>query len=153
MTEPVVEQIMSNVRSRMATAFDNVYRSTRIATWQPKDLVLSVTQGTLTPNPEMSYPGNPPVQAWDLEAIVSGIVKPSDSDTTAIDTLRNRMGASIIAAATDATLWHQWGGLAINTTFGDVEQYADDTGGFDGATVKFLITFRVSEYDPYTARA
>lgn len=153
MTEPVVEQIMANVRTRMAAAFDDVYRSTRIGTWQPKDLVLHVHQGTLTPNPELSCPGNPPAQAYDLEAIVAGIVKPSDSETTAVDTFKNRLGADIIAAATDATNWHQWGNLAINTTIGTVEEYVEETGGLQGVMVRFVITFRVDENDPYTVRA
>lgn len=153
MTEPVVEQIMANVRTRMAAAFDDVYRSTRIGTWQPKDLVLSVHQGTLTPNPELSCPGNPPAQAYDLEAIVAGIVKPSDASTVAVDTFKNRLGADIIAAATNAALWHQWGSLAINTTIGTVEEYIEETGGLQGVMVRFLITFRVDENNPYTVRA
>lgn len=151
MTEPVVEQIMANVRTRMAAAFDTAVRSTKVATWQPKDLVVVVSQGDVTPNPELSYPANPPVIAYDLPVTVAGVVKPSDSETTAIDTFKNRMGAAIIAAATDATLWHQWGGLAINTVHGPVENYTDETGGFSGAMVQFVITYRVPENDPYTA--
>jgi len=153
MTEPVVERIMATVRSRMAVAFTAVYRSTRIGTWQPKDLVIHVHQGTLTPNSELSCPGNPPSQAWDLEAIVAGLVKPSDTETIAVDTFKNRLGSDIIVAATDAVLWHQWGGLAINTTIGTVEEYAEETGGLAGVMVRFLITFRVNENDPYTVRA
>lgn len=153
MTEPVVEQIMANVRTRMAAAFDDVYRSTRTATWQPKDLVIHVHQGALTPNPELSCPGNPPATAYDLEAIIAGIVKPSDTSIIAIDTFRNRMGADIIAAATNATLWHQWGGLALNTVHGPVEEYTEETGGLAGVMVRFTITFRVDEDDPYTVRA
>jgi hypothetical protein len=152
MSEPVVEQIMANVRTRMAAAF-TAYRSTRVATWQPKDLVVHVHQGSLTPNAELSCPGNPPATAYDLEAIVAGIVKPSDAETIAVDTFRNRMGADIVRAATDATLWHQWGGLALNTVHGPIEDYMDETGGFAGVMVKFTITFRVDENDPYQVRA
>jgi hypothetical protein len=152
MTEPVVEQIMSNVKTRMAAAF-TAYRSTRVASWQPKDLVVHVHQGALTPNVELSCPGNPPATAYDLEAIVAGIVKPSDAETIAVDTFRNRMGADIVKAATDAELWHQWGGLALNTTHGPIEDYMDETGGFAGVMVKFTITFRVDENDPYQVRA
>jgi len=152
MTEPVVEQIMANVRTRMAAAF-TAYRSTRVATWQPKDLVVHVNQGSLTPNAELSCPGNPPATAYDLEAIVAGIVKPSDAETIAVDTFRNRMGADIVKAATDAELWHQWGGLALNTIHGPIEDYMDETGGFAGVMVKFTITFRVDEDDPYQVRA
>ena len=153
MTEPVVEQIMSNVRTRMAAAFDDVYRSTRTATWQPKDLVIHVHQGALTPNQELSCPGNPPATAYDLEVIVAGIVKPSDASTVAVDTFRNRLGADIVAAATNATNWHQWGSLALNTTHGPIEEYTEETGGLAGVMVKFTITFRVDEDDPYTVRA
>jgi hypothetical protein len=152
MTEPVVEQIMANVRTRMAAAFDNAYRSTQVATWQPKDLVVHVHQGSHTPNPELSCPGNPPAIAYDLEAIIAGIVKPSDTETIAIDTLKNRMGADIIRAATDAVLWHQWGGLALNTMMGPIEEYAEETGGVSGVMVKFIITYRVSEDDPTEVR-
>lgn len=153
MTEPVVEQIMANVRTRMAAAFDDVYRSTRTGTWQPKDLVLSVHQGALTPNSEVSCPGNPPAQGYTLEAIVAGIVKPSDESIVAVDTFKNRLGADIIAAATNASLWHQWSSLAINTTIGTVEEYVEETGGLQGVMVRFMITFRVDEDDPYTVRA
>lgn len=153
MADPVVEQIMAVVKTRMAAAFDNAYRSTRTATWQPKDLVVHVHQGSLTPNPEVSCPGNPPAQGYDLEAIVAGITKPSDTELTAIDTFKNRMGADIIVAATNATAWHQWGGLAINTTIGPVEEYTEETGGFAGVMVRFTITFRTNENDPYTVRA
>lgn len=153
MAEPVVEQIMAAVKTRMAAAFSNAYRSTRIATWQPKDLVVHVHQGTLSPNAELSCPGNPPAQAYDLEAIVAGITKPSDASQVAIDTFKNRMGADIIVAATNASLWHQWGGLAINTTIGTVEEYVEETGGFQGVMVRFQITFRTDENDPYTVRA
>jgi hypothetical protein len=152
MTEPVVEQIMANVKTRMAAAF-TAFRSTRVATWQPKDLVVHVHQGSLTPNQELSCPGNPPATAYDLEAIVAGIVKPSDAETIAVDTFRNRMGADIVKAATDAALWHQWGGLALNTVHGPIEDYMDETGGFAGVMVRFTITFRVDENDPYQVRA
>jgi hypothetical protein len=152
MAEPIIEQIMQNVRDRMEVAFSEVYRSTQIATWQPKDCVIHVYQGELTPNPELSCPGNPPAIAYDLEAIIAGIVKPSELDEKAIDTFRNRMGADIIKAATDADNWHQWGGVAINTMHGPVQSYTDETGGFSGVMVKFIITYRVSETDPYTVR-
>lgn len=152
MTEPIVEQIMAAVRSRMA-AFTLAFRSTAKASWQPKDLTVHVHQGPLTPNAEMSCPGNPPAQAYDLQAIVAGITKPSDNDPTAIDTFRNRMAADIVKNATNAALWHQWGGLAINTVIGTAEPYVEETGGMHGVMVPFLITFRTDENNPYSVRA
>ena len=152
MSEPVVEQIMSNVRSRMAT-FTSAFRSSRVAKWQPKDLVVHVSQGAISPNESASCPGNPPAQGYDVEAIVAGIVKPSDIDTTAVDTFKNRLGANIIKAATDAELWHRWGGLALNTIIGPIEEYTDEAGAVAGVMVRFTITFRTDENDPYVARA
>lgn len=152
MPEPVSEQIMAAVKTRMDAVF-TAHRSTRIATWQPKDLVVHVHQGALTPNPELSCPGNPPAQAWDLEAIVAGIVKPSDTSTVPIDTYRNRLVADIVKAATDANQWHTWGGRALNTTFGASETIVEDNGAVSGVMVRMVITFRVSETDPYAARA
>jgi hypothetical protein len=153
MAEPITEQIMVNVRCRMQEAFSDVQRSTRTATWQPKDLTIHVHQGAIVPNPELSYPGNPPIQAYTMEAIIAGIVKPSDLETTPIDTFKNRMWADIVAAATDADLWHQWGGLAINTTIGPAEEYVEESGALAGMMVRFVITFRTPENDPYTASA
>ena len=152
MAEPVVEQLMDNIRTRMESAFENVHRSTRIATWQPKDWSLHVYQQSLEAAPDVSCPGNPPAQGWLLTAVVAGIVKPSDNETIAIDTFRNRMGAEIITAATDATNWHTWGSLALNTMFGNIEPYIEETGGTSGVMVRFAITFRTDENDPYTVR-
>lgn len=152
MTEPIAEQIMATVRSRMA-AFTTAVRSRSIATWQPKDLTVHVYQGSITPNDALSCPGNPPAQAYDLEAVVAGLTKPSDATNIAIDTFRNRMAADIVKNATNAALWHQWGGLAVNTTIGPAEPYIEETGGMHGVAVTFTITFRTDENDPYTVRA
>ncbi|MFM7011424.1 MAG: hypothetical protein ACKO0Z_19200, partial [Betaproteobacteria bacterium] len=82
-----------------------------------------------------------------------GIVKPSDKETVAVDTFRNRLVAEIHQAVTSVALWHQWGGLAINTTFGNADQYTDETEGADAVFVRLLITFRTPENDPYTVAA
>lgn len=152
MPEPVVEQIMANVRSRVATVFVS-HRSTRVATWQPKDATVHVYQGAITPIPELMCPGNPAAMAYSVEAIVAGLVKPSDRDTTPVDTYRNRMGADIIKAITEPDMWHQWTGLAIDTVIGPVEEYTEETGGLPGVIVRLTITYRVSENDPYEVRA
>jgi len=136
----------------MAT-FASAFRSTRVATWQPKDLTIHVSQGSFSPDDSVSCPGNPPAQGYALEAVVAGIVKPSDKDTVPVDTYKNRLGANIIKAATDAELWHRWGGLAVNTTIGPIEEYTDEAGAVAGVMVRFLITFRTDENDPYVVRA
>jgi hypothetical protein len=152
MSEPIVEQIMTNVRTRLA-AYTSAYRSPKIASWQPKDLTIAIYQGDITRNEEMSCPGNPPAQAWDLLAIVAGIVKPSDDDTTPVDRYKNRFWAEIVKAATNANQWHTWGGLAYDTVIGDVRDYTSDDGSASGISVEMLIRFRTDEDDPDVGRA
>lgn len=151
MSEPVVEQIIANVRTRMA-AYTSAYRSTKVATWQPKDLVIHVEQGEVTPRPELTCPGNPPAQAYDLAVIVSGISKPSDNDTTPIDRYRNRLSSEIIKAATNAARWHTWGELAIDTQLGSIEPHTTDDGSMPAVKVNMVITFRTDEDDPFQVR-
>ena len=152
MTEPVAEQILAKVRTRVATAFD-AYRSTKIATWIPRDQSTVVYQVGISANPGISCPGNPPAQGWTLDVAVAGIAKPSDSDTTPIDTYKNRLAADIIDAITSEAAWHNWDGLAINTDLGDIEDYTGTDGSFQGVAVRISIHFRTDEDDLYTARA
>jgi hypothetical protein len=152
MPEPVAEQILQAVRTRLS-AYTDSYRSPRVANWQPKDLVIHIYQGDIAPNDELSCPGNPPAQAYDMPVVVAGIIKKSDSETTPVDTYKNRFWAEIVKAVTNADLWYNWGGLAVNTTIGTIEDYTSEDGSAAGVKVEFLITFRVSENDPYAVRA
>jgi hypothetical protein len=152
MVEPVSERIMALVRERVATAFE-AYRSTRIATWQPKDQVTHVFQGNVIANDAISYPGNPPAKGWTLEAAIAGIAKPSDRDITPIDTFKNRLAADIIGAITEPELWHQWNGLAINTVFDMVEDFTGTDGGASGVIVRMNVHYRTDENNLYNVRA
>lgn len=153
MAEPVAEQIMQAVRTRLAATYASTYRSANIATWQPKNDTMHVYQGDITENRGIDCPGNPPAKGWTVEAIVAAILKPSQSDTTPIDTYKNRAWAAIVQAVTNAELWHGWGGLAINTDIGTIEDFTSDDGSSSGVMVRMSIHFRTSENDPYTARA
>lgn len=152
MPEPIAEQIVATVKTRLEV-YTTTHRSTREATWQPKDLVISVSQGDIVENDQLSYPGNPPAQAWDMEVIVAGLVKPSDSSTVAVDTYKNRFWAEIVKAANTGDAWHTWGGLAIDSRVGMVQDHTDDTGAIAGVKVIFTITFRTDENNPYNLRA
>jgi hypothetical protein len=142
---------MQQVRTRVA-ASRTAYRSANIATWQPKDNVYHVHQGDLVEAPDFDCPGNPPAKGWMLEAIVAAILKPSERDATAIDTYKNRAGAAIVKAITDANLWHQWSGLAVNSSIGMVQDFIGDDGSGSGVMVRVNIYFRVDEDDPYVVR-
>lgn len=153
MPEPVVEQIMQAVRSRVAATYTSTYRSTNIATWQPKNDTMHVYQGDIVENREIDCPGNPPAKGWTIEAIVAAILKPSQTDVTPIDTHKNRAWAAIVQAVTNASLWHQWGGLAINTDIGTIEDFSADDGSGSGVMVRLSIHFRTDENNPYNVRA
>ena len=153
MPEPVVERIMQAVRSRVAATYSSTYRSANIATWQPKNDTMHVYQGDITENREIDCPGNPPAKGWTIEAIVAAILKPSQTDTTPIDTYKNRAWAAIVQAATDAPLWHNWDGLALNTDIGTIEDFTADDGSGSGVMVRLSIHFRTDENNPYNVRA
>jgi len=151
MAEPIAELIARVVESRM-DVYTSAFRSTAHATWQPKDLVVHVFQGDLIKNEELSYPGNPPAQAWDMPVTIAGIVKPSDSETTPVDTFKNRLGSEIIKAITTGVGWYTFGGNAFNTTIGTIQDYTADDGSSSGVKVELLIQFRTSEFDPTSQR-
>jgi hypothetical protein len=152
MTEPISEQIMAKVRTRVAASL-SAYRSTQIATWQPKDQVTHIFQGNIVANEAFSCPGNPPAKGWTLEAGIAGIVKPSDRDATAVDTYKNRLSADIIGAITNDPLWHNWDGLAINSDTPTIEDYTGTDGAASGVIVRVDIHFRTDENNLYNARA
>lgn len=152
MAEPVSEQILAVVRSRL-TAYATTHRSTRIGTWQPKDNTLVVNFLTLERNEELSCPGNPPAQAWDMEVEICGLIKPSDTDTTAVDTYKMRLHAEIIKACCDGiSRWWTWGEKAIDSRFSTAEEHTDDNGAFAGVKVTMTATFRTDEDNPFNLR-
>jgi hypothetical protein len=102
MATAVAELIIDKVRTRLGdikvsggyeVTVSEVVRPTRYGGFRPQDLQLVVTQGTLERNADLSHPGNPPATAWDMEVIVAGLLMPSESSTSKIDTLRNQFAA------------------------------------------------------------
>lgn len=153
MPTPISELIMQEVKTRLAVFAATAERPTQVGNFQPKHGKIVITQGTITPNPELAYPGNPPAIAWDMEAIVSCIIKNSDVDTVALDTYRNEFWSEIIKAANTGDNWHTWGGNAINSTISEVTDQLDEDGAFAGIRVVLLITFRTDENNPFNVRA
>jgi hypothetical protein len=161
MAVSIAEQIALKVKQRLqlidegdgyeTTVAGTVVRPTRIWTGSPEDYQIIVVQEPLEKNPELSYPGNPPATAWNLPFIVTGMVRPSEENTQPVESLCNEFGSDMVKALTDATDWHTWNGLAIDTDFGTVENFVGDQ--ITGVRVKFTVTFRTSENDPYTQRA
>jgi hypothetical protein len=153
MSEPIAEQIMAALRTRVATYRATTFRSSKIATWQPKNNTIHVFQEGIDDNPAIDCPGNPPAKGYTLNAVAAVILKPSDTDATAIDTYKNRSWAEVVKAITSVHLWHNWSGLAINTDLGQMEDFTGDDGSAAGVMVRLAIHFRTDENDPFVARS
>lgn len=163
MATPINEQIAVKLKTRLGlissdnsyeTTISEVVRPTQRGNFHPQDWQLFVTQEGEEPNAEMSHPGNPPAQAWDLVFSVIGMIRQGKDETTANDTHKNQFKADVIKAVTvPQASWHNWDGLAINTTFGSVEPYRADDGSGSGFQMAVNVLYRVSENDPYEVRA
>lgn len=160
MAVTIAEQIARKVRTRLAaistgsgyeTTASQVVRPKRINSFQPKDYTIVVTQDTATEVPELSCPGNPPATAWQLPFVITGSVRPSEKDTTPVETYKNTFWADCVRAINTGTAWWNWDGLAIDSSVGDVES-ADDGEGETAFQFRLFVTYRVSENDPYTQR-
>lgn len=160
MALPVSEQILQAVRTRLLlidegdgyeVTVSGVIRSTRIAGHIPEDWQLTVSLVSITESEADYRPGNPPAIAWSMEIVIMGELRPSESDTTPIDTYRSTFQADIVKAITSTgNDWHNWGNLAIDTTYGAAETIETESGSAIG--VPLTILFRTDENDPYTAR-
>lgn len=163
MPESIAEQIVAAVRTRLADittgngyqfSVAGVTRPTRYGGYTPTDLQVVVTQGPIPRAPELDHPGNPPAIAFESTVNIAVNLMPNrKTDSNASDTWRHRAVASVQKAVTSVSNWHNWGGLAINTEFDEPDLDYQDDGGNIGVIVPIVVTFRVSETDPYTARA
>lgn len=162
MATAVSEQIAVVVATRLGlistgngyeTTASSVERPTVKGGFSPNDYQIVMTQGDITPDSELSHPGNPPATAWVMPIIIAGILRPSESDTTASDTLKNEFAADVIKSVGNATPWHTFGGLAINAAFGVVEDYQAPDGSGSGFKITLLVTFRTDETNLYNVRA
>jgi hypothetical protein len=120
--------------------------------WTPEDLQLILVKQFPTREPELDYPGNPPAIAWRLTLNIRLHVMPSQHDELPTDQLLSELSASVMQTLTADPLWHNWGGLAIDTTFGDMEHEPSESG-LESVLLPLEITYRVSETDPYQVRA
>lgn len=161
MAIPVSEQIAVKVKTRLGLittgagyeqTITGVHRPAKVAQFHPENYQIVVTQESNTVNEELSHPGNPPAKARDLTFAIAGMLRISDTDTSALDTFRNVFEADIEKAITVDAAWWNWDSLAINSTIGDIETY-QDTEGNSGFKVPLVVTYRTDENNPYNVRA
>lgn len=160
MATPISEQIAAKIATRLAgitvgngyeLTVSEVARPIRYDGFRPLNNQLIVSQGNLSKNEELSAPGNPPATAYDLEFTIAGLLMPTESSTSKIDTLRNTFAADTIKAiCTPQASWHNWDTLAIDTRVGDVTDITtEESSGFK---LSLTVTFRTTENNPYQSR-
>lgn len=150
----VDEAIAQEVESRLSD-LDNV-EVVRIRrdpeTWTPEDRQVVIVKKSPERQELLDYPGNPPAIAYLVRINLRLHVFQSERDSEVKDDQISVFVGEIMAGVTNADLWYQWDGLAINTTFGSIEYIGND-GGFDCAVVPLNVTYRFSEDDPFEVRA
>lgn len=157
----IQEQILLKAKQRLqlideddgyeTTVNGTVIRPSRFWSESPLDYQIIVTNSAITENVALSHPGNPPAVAWDMPVTITGLVRPSEDDSTAIDTLQNEFQTDIIKALTDAADWHNWDGLAIDSKITGTEKFVTDE--VSGVRVTMTVIYRVSENNPFESRA
>ena len=162
MATPINEQIIAVIKTRLqAITTGNAYQQTveavdrplRHAAIIPRNYTVTVTNGGEEKNDDLSHDGNPPAIAWNMTVNIDACLSASEADTTAVDTRRNTLAADIEKAVTNATSWWQFGSLAINAEFRSAEPFDADDGSDNWIRKPLIVTYRVSETNPYTVRA
>jgi hypothetical protein len=149
---PADEAITQEVATRLAgiSGVTIVRYRREVDHWTPIDNQIVIIKRTPERLPELDYPGNPPAQAWRLPLALKLHIQQSERDTDSGDELISVAIANCMEEIQGAANWYQWDSLAVNTEFGNIELGV--TGTFDVATIPLLITYRISEGDPYTVR-
>ena len=98
-------------------------------------------------NEDLSYSGNPPMQAWDHPVDIDVIYTPDKDATDSIIQVLNQMWADVQKAIFSNP---QWDGIAIDTRNGDTANYwVDEEQYLTGMTIPFIVTYRHFENNPY----
>ena len=118
----------------------------------PRDKQIQIKQGTSAYNRAMSHGGNPPAIAYDVVYMLHCFVRNSDSDATASATSENDFDAAVKKSVCSVSDWYNFGGKAIIADWGNAKPYISAEGEHAGITIPLVVTYRVSETDPYTAR-
>ncbi len=118
-----------------------------------RNLEIIVEQGEDVYNEALTHAGNPAAIAYDLAFTILGFVRNSDASTTPDATSENAMLAAIKKAVAGTATWHTFDGNAVIADWGQSEPINDEEGAYSGVSVPLIVTYRVSETDPFVARA
>ena len=160
-SRPVLERICDILHDRIATLTTGikpatplveVIRPTRVEDFTPKHMQIVMVLSEAEEADDLYRPGNPPAIAYNQTINLYCHIMPSERDPTPLDEYASTMHADVVESITDAgALWHDFGGLAIDTKLGAVERIASD-GSVDGIVIPIVVTHRTSEWSPYEVR-
>ena len=159
-TYPVVERIRQLIVTRVTTmtvegnetsTATDIVEPTRIGGYSPSDYQIVVTQDEATRNEPLSTPGNPPAVAMDQTYTLRCKLVTSETDETAIDLLLNVFAMDTQKRVTSYSNWYSMNGLALDARF-DTPVRAESSGGAVVVNLPLIVTYRVSETNPYTVR-
>lgn len=160
MPDPVIEQIADALVTRLqavttgnsyAFTVASVIRPDRAGTITHTDYLVAVEQTTTERNDELSRAASGGLQiAWDTTFQITCFLRPTDSDTTALDQLGNIAISELTRGICNASAWWTFGSKAIDATFTGQEHFNDENGA--GVRLLLRVTYRTDEADPRTER-
>ena len=154
LTVTVDEAIAQEVEARLCELADiTVIRQRKDPEqWTPEDKQVVIVKRSPQRQNALDHPGNPPAIAYTVTINLRLHTFQSEREEyDAKDISISELVAYVMNGITDADLWYQWDGLAINTEFGSIDYITND-GGFDCAVIPLVITYRFSETNAFEVR-
>lgn len=135
----------------------NVSDVTRVGrtaeSWKPQNLGIAVRSPIETRNESQDHEGNPPAIAYDLAFDLHLFVRQPKTESDPDPKTENSFVAAVKKAVAGTSDWHQFDGNAYNADWGTRQAYLSPEGHHAGATLTLVVQYRISETDPFTARA
>ena len=123
--------------------------------WMPGQNDIYVEIESEEENEDWFCPGNPPRIAFDMTVLINGYGSRIDRDASEVGITDRSVTENVMASAiqkaianNDAGSWHTFGGYAKTARFAGKQQF--DEPGWDGSTMRLVVTYRTSELDAST---
>lgn len=156
MTLPVIERIAAEIQKRLnPVAPDRNKAIGQATTVRPGRVIpdaasVVVQQQATRPLPQLDYPGNPAAVAFECTFNIQCFIENKTNEAEFAQQC-NRVVADVVRLITnpavDPVQWHNFGGLAINSAFGQSRDLLTEIGVHGGVIVPLSVQFRVSEND------
>ncbi len=160
MPDPVIEQIADTLVTRLqavttantyAITVSSVIRPDRVGTITHTDYLVTIEQTETERNDDLTRASATGLQiAWNTTFQITCFLRPTDSDTTALDQLGNIALTEMTRGIASTSTWYTFGSKAIDATFTGMEHFNDENGA--GVRLMLRVTYRTDESDPRTER-